>query len=100
MTHSEKKQEITCNLKLSPLFPHVPDCANRLFNVGKFKFPHKCLYKVIKAVPVVMVPRWDKCLNAYVTESKSCFIFSNLFFFCQCYFFDLASGRVCAAVNK
>lgn len=56
--------------------------------------------KLLKAVPVVKVPRWDKCLNAYVTESKSCFIFSNLFFFRQCYFFDLASGRVCAAVNK
>lgn len=44
----KKKQEITCNLKLSPVFRHVPDCANRLYNVGKLKVPHKCLYKVIK----------------------------------------------------
>lgn len=60
----KKKQEITCNLKLSPVFRHVPDCANRLYNVGKLKVPHKCLYKVIKkkkTLPVVMVPRLDKC---------------------------------------
>lgn len=33
----KKKQEITCNLKFSPVFPHVPDCANRLYYVWKVK---------------------------------------------------------------
>lgn len=32
-TQRKKKQEITCNLKLSPVFADVPDCANRLSNV-------------------------------------------------------------------
>lgn len=48
-----------------------------------------------------MVPRLDKCWDAYVTESKSCFIFKLFFFFfVNVTFFDLASGRVCAAVSK
>lgn len=86
-----KKSHVTWNC------PQCSSCAGlckQALDVGKV--PHKCLYRVLNGVPVVMVPRSDTCWCNWIQEL---FYFLKNKFFRYFFFLIWRVGRVCAAVK-
>jgi len=75
---TNKKSRVTWNCPQCFLMCRTVQTGS-IMSESKNFHTNVCTKLLKKAVPVAMVPRLDKCWDAYVTESKSCFIFYFIF---------------------